>query len=286
MKINPILAKDLKVMSRSMRYSWILFGYETVLGVIFLFALLIGNSVSSYSDHSNIEIFKSYVYFFPIIGSVQMGIIAFLVPILTASSISGEKEKQTYDVLLTTTISPLNIVLGKLGTAIFRVMLLIFASVPLMALSFIVGGLSWLYLLVYMFLALAFSINLGSIGIFCSSVCRKSITSIILSYVIFYGINTVSTVPIMFSAIISRGDPAMASLLSELVNPTFVFVLFFVSCMSSENFLELFDTASSGSIPDFMYSPVVWIVGSIIVQLLIAALFVFFTTLRLKPSRK
>ena len=286
MKVNPILAKDLKVMSRSMRYSWILFGYETVLGVIFLFALLIGNTASSMSDHSNLEIYKSYVYFFPVIGAVQMGIIAFLIPILTASSISGEKEKQTYDVLLTTTISPLNIVLGKLGTAIFRVMLLIFASIPLMALSFIVGGLSWLYLLIYLLLALAFSINLGSIGIFCSSVCRKSITSIILSYVIFYGINTLSTVPIFLSTIINRGDPAIASLLSELINPTFVFILFFVASMSSENFLELFDGATSGNIPDFLLSPVVWIVGSIIIQLLIAVLFVFFTTLRLKPSRK
>ena len=135
-----------------------------------------------------------------------------------ASSISGEKEKQTYDVLLTTTISPLNIVLGKLGTAIFRVMLLIFASVPLMALSFIVGGLSWFYLLVYMFLALAFSINLGSIGIFCSSVCRKSITSIILSYVIFYGINTNLTSCINDPQIIgqlSNNNPPLEDLLSQ-----------------------------------------------------------------------
>ena len=184
---SPIIKKDLKVISRSMKFSWGLFAYIVALAIVFFLTY----STFSYSygrGSRNTEIYEGFVYFFPVVGSVQLSIIGLIVPIITASSISGEKERKTMDVLLTTTITERQIILGKIGSAVVRVMTFIIASIPLMSVSFIMGGLSWIALFEYIFLAIIFAFMTGSIGILCSSICKKSITSIILSYVIYFGI--------------------------------------------------------------------------------------------------
>ena len=148
---SPIIKKDLKVISRSMKFSWGLFAYEAVLFIVFLMSISIMNVSSSLYGgvRSNIDLYNGYIYFFPIVGITELIIIALIIPIITASSISGERERKTMDVLLTTTISAPAIILGKIGSAVIRVMTFIIASLPMLSLAFLVGGLSWLTLFKY-----------------------------------------------------------------------------------------------------------------------------------------
>ena len=66
--------------------------------------------------------------------------VVFLAPSSTAGAISLEREKQTLELLVTTPISSLAIVIGKLLSALIYVFLLIAASIPLMAVVFVFGG--------------------------------------------------------------------------------------------------------------------------------------------------
>ena len=68
----------------------------------------------------------------------QTLLVVFLAPAFTAGAISLEREKQTLDLLATTPICSLAIVLGKLASALTYVFLLILASIPLTALVFVV----------------------------------------------------------------------------------------------------------------------------------------------------
>ena len=43
-----------------------------------------------------------------------------------------------------------SIILGKNLSALLRVMVFIVASIPIMAVSFTIGGLNWLYLFIYL----------------------------------------------------------------------------------------------------------------------------------------
>ena len=72
----------------------------------------------------------------------QTLLVVFLAPAFTAGAISLEREKQTLDLLATTPISSLAIVLGKLASALTFVFLLILSSIPLTALVFMFGGVS------------------------------------------------------------------------------------------------------------------------------------------------
>ena len=123
---NPIVKKDLQVTVRSMRLSWGLFAYETVLVMAFLLALAVIQAEND-SYYSSGNIYSSLIYLFPVLAVAQVCIVALITPIITASSISGEKERQTFDIMLTTCMSPMAIVFGKVVSAVIRILFFVAA---------------------------------------------------------------------------------------------------------------------------------------------------------------
>lgn len=285
---SPIIKKDLKVISRSMKFSWGLFAYEAVLFIVFLMSISIMNVSSSLYGgvRSNIDLYNGYIYFFPIVGITELIIIALIIPIITASSISGERERKTMDVLLTTTISAPAIILGKIGSAVIRVMTFIIASLPMLSLAFLVGGLSWLTLFKYIILAFIFACFAGSVGIFASSVCRKSITAIILSYVIYLGIYGLPFVVMLVEYLINiQRNKYFVTPFALMINPVFSFLVFFVGDMSSYSITDEIFNSPKG-IMSFIIKDGVYITLSQIVQIGLTVLFVFFAAKRIKPGKK
>ena len=281
-KINPIIKKDLRVTSRSMKMAWELFAYVAILGIIFLLMFSAFRSYSS--DFDNTELYQAYVFFFPALAITQLGIIAIAIPVITASSISGERERGTLDTLLTTTAGLNSIVFGKMMSAVIRVMIFIIASIPLMAISFMVGGLSWMVLFEFLGLSLVYAIFAGSIGVYCSARCKKTITSVMMSFGLYFVVYALSFVPMIIAAIVfsrSYGSALENALKTtftlQLANPVVNFVVFFLTRLTSEDFLEdMFDNI-------FLGNSNVWMILSVIVQLLLAWFFLKLAANRINP---
>ena len=106
----------------------------------------------------------------------------FLAPAFTAGAISLEREKQTLDLLVTTPISSLAIVVGKLLSALVYVFLLIIASIPLTALVFLFGGVGPEDLVRGYAVLLVTALGLGSVGLFCSTLVRRTQAATIITY--------------------------------------------------------------------------------------------------------
>ncbi|MCK9910255.1 ABC transporter permease subunit, partial [Microbacteriaceae bacterium K1510] len=68
---------------------------------------------------------------FMLTAALQYGLLCFIAPALSAGAISGERERQTLHVLLTTQLTPQRIVLSKLMTSLAFIFLLFIASLPL-----------------------------------------------------------------------------------------------------------------------------------------------------------
>ncbi len=100
--------------------------------------------------------------------------VAFLAPSSTAGAISLEREKQTLELLVTTPISAFAIVIGKLLSALIYVFLLIAASIPLMAAVFVFGGVGPEDIIKGYIVLIVAAISLGSFGILCSSVVKRT----------------------------------------------------------------------------------------------------------------
>ncbi len=101
-------------------------------------------------------------------------LVVLLAPAFTAGAISLEREKQTLDLLVTTPISSLSIVVGKLLSALTYVFILIGASVPLTAVVFVFGGVAPDDVIRGYIVLLATAFGLGAFGLFCSSLVKRT----------------------------------------------------------------------------------------------------------------
>lgn len=113
----------------------------------------------------------------------QTLMIAVLAPAATAGAISSEREHQTLELLAVTPISSLAIVFGKLLSALVWVFVLILASIPVTALVFVFGGVAPDDMLRGYIVLFATVIGLGSIGIFFSTLTRRTGASTGLTFV-------------------------------------------------------------------------------------------------------
>ncbi len=113
---------------------------------------------------------------------VETVLVAVLAPAFTTGAISLEREKQTLDLLVTTPLSSLGLVLGKLGAALAYVFLLIFASLPMAAVVFLFGGVGPDDLLRGYLLLVCFAVGFGAIGLFISALVKRTQVATVLTY--------------------------------------------------------------------------------------------------------
>jgi ABC-2 type transport system permease protein len=115
---------------------------------------------------------------------VQMTLTMMLAPALTSGSISMEREKQTLELLITTPVSTLGMVVGKLVSSLAYVLLLILASIPLMTIVFAFGGIAPEDVVRAYVLLFAVAIGLGAVGSFLSALLKRTQVATVLSYLI------------------------------------------------------------------------------------------------------
>ena len=113
---------------------------------------------------------------------LQTLLVLVLAPAFTAGAISLEREKQTLDLLVTTPISSLSIVLGKLFSALAWAFLLIVASIPLTAMVFVFGGVGPEDLVRMYVVLLVEAFGLGCVGLFFSALLKRTLAATIVTY--------------------------------------------------------------------------------------------------------
>lgn len=183
-RINPILNKELKLGSRSVKMPIALAVYGLVMTFITVMTLCGGmfsvfdGMVSEAIDYRGYSSCFLTMTFFQLVG------ICIITPSITASSIAGEREKQTLDIMLTTPVSPFSIVMGKLMATLANVFLFIISGLPAMSLCFMYGGIKWTYLFVFLAGAMVVAFFVGAIGVWSSAMFKKTVAAIIISLII------------------------------------------------------------------------------------------------------
>ncbi|HEX5015370.1 MAG TPA: ABC transporter permease subunit [Candidatus Limnocylindrales bacterium] len=113
---------------------------------------------------------------------VETLLVVFLAPAMTAGAISLEREKQTLDMLATTPISSLAIVVGKLMSALTYVFMLIIASIPLTAIVFVFGGVAPDEVIRGYLVLFVTAIGLGSLGLFISALMQRTQAATVVTF--------------------------------------------------------------------------------------------------------
>ena len=200
MKVNPVLRNESKLAVRSIKFNLMIFFYILILsiGTILFYKAFIGEI---YANGTNPQY---AVTLYIVMAIIQALLLMFIVPSLTSTAICSEREKQTLDILLSTRLSPLQIVLGKLFSSSLRVIILIICTIPIYSICGLIGGVKISNILI---LALSFIVNtifVGSIGILVSTYVKTSRAATALAYsivlFIFAGIIIIALIIFMLKA--------------------------------------------------------------------------------------
>ncbi|MEA0554232.1 ABC transporter permease [Lysinibacillus irui] len=182
---NPVLVKELKLRFRSFKsFSGLMF-YLAVLCIFIAGFLLL---TTEFTGKGFFRPDTSFMMF-AVLTILQMALVLFITPSLTAGAISSEREKQTLNILLTTTQSSTQIVVGKLLSSVAFLVLMLVAGLPLYSLVFLFGGVSPSQLISIFLFYLVTVVAIGSIGVMFSTITKRTIVAMIATYgsIIFLG---------------------------------------------------------------------------------------------------
>lgn len=173
---NPVIAVEFRLRMRSKKTPWIIGLYLLAIStIVFSYIYLETGSVGYFNSNRSRELFI-------LLSFIQFIMLSFVTPGLTAGVISGEREKQTLNLLLVTTLSPTKIIIGKWLSSLSFMLLLIIATMPLYSIVFLYGGISPLQLIEVFGFYIISMFAIGSLGILFSTLIKKTSIATILTY--------------------------------------------------------------------------------------------------------
>jgi len=187
---NPVIINEMRTRMRGRRAYVILTLYLLVLSCSAgtLYSSIYTDSQGSQYDMYDLStpnlqdgpttgkaIFAGTIFFLLIL-------VSHLAPAFTAASISGERERQTYEVLIVTPLKAQQIIWGKLGAVFLFLLLLILTSLPVQSLAFLFGGVELTELIIAAIMLMVTTLAFGALGLYISSLNRTAIISIVATY--------------------------------------------------------------------------------------------------------
>jgi ABC-type transport system involved in multi-copper enzyme maturation permease subunit len=173
---NPVLQRELLVNLRMIRAFVLLFAYIALLGIVVYVAWPAKDRLDLLANEGR-----------PLINLFFLGqyvLVALMAPSFAGGAITGEKERQTYEMLLASPMRPGAIVIGKLLASLCHLAVLVFASLPIVMLCLPLGGVN-LYEVLGTYVAMAASVvTFGMICVALSSFFSRTIAALVVSYLI------------------------------------------------------------------------------------------------------
>lgn len=177
--INPLLAKELRLRMRTWRSFAMVSLYLLVLGGL---GLAFYAAITQSIRHGFGDLVQAGRQLFIYLAMLQFGLVFFLVPGITAGSITNERERQTFDLLVCTQLTPFGIIRGKLASALSIVFLLILASLPLYSIVFLLGGVALSEVITLFVIFLFTALIYASFAMMFSALFKRTMAAIVASY--------------------------------------------------------------------------------------------------------
>jgi ABC-type transport system involved in multi-copper enzyme maturation permease subunit len=175
---NPVLQRELLANLRMLRAFVLLFCYVALLGLLVYVA---------WPSQQRLDLTvkpKEATQLVNLFFLGQYVLMSLMAPSFAAGTISGEKERKTYEMLLASPMRPGAIVLGKLLASLCHLAVLGFCSLPIVMLCLPLGGISpWEVLATYVAMA-ASAFFFAAVSVAASSYFHRTIAALLVSYLV------------------------------------------------------------------------------------------------------
>jgi ABC-type transport system involved in multi-copper enzyme maturation permease subunit len=227
--MNPVLARETKERFRSKRtMPWLLIVWILAIGLIAYLLFIIAREIAQSQFGLGQALASGFMgrFLFESMTILVVTAVVMVVPGLTALSIIGERERQTFHLLQVTQMSPSQLVLGKLSSSIAYFAVLIVAVLPIVALPIIFGGTTFTDLAVALAFIALLTVMLGSVSMWMSARAKSSRGAVAMSYAIAFLIAFLSFAGLgaeYFFALDDRGNLPAGGVesVSAWINPYF-----------------------------------------------------------------
>lgn len=185
---NPITVRLVQNGSRRAKHAYVRSIYLAVLIVVLLWSLV---ATTGAGDLDYRLLARAGATSFIWIAYLQVVLICVLSPVFMAGAIAQEASPKTWDILLTTPLSPVQLVLGNLLGRLFFVLALLVASLPLFALTQYFGGVPGKSIFASYLIAGCAALLVGSIAVSLSVsrvVGRRAVFAFYVSVVSYLGV--------------------------------------------------------------------------------------------------
>ena len=176
--IGPLFWYELRRLPRRRMHLWrILYAAALLLGlvVVYLRSFRDRPAFEALTDPGPLDLAGNAAfaetYLMAFLAVQQLAVIA-LTPLYAAGSIADEKERRTFDFLLSSPLPHYQILLGKLLARLVYVGSILAVGLPVLMLTFLFGGVDFEHLLAGFAVAVVSAIFLGSLGVMLA--CQKN----------------------------------------------------------------------------------------------------------------
>lgn len=283
MRVNPVLRNESKISVRSIKFTLMIFAYIAVLSV----AVMIYYSSVNEAIFSNGLYLESSKLFYVVMALGQAILLLFIVPALSSTAICSEREKQTLDILLSSKLTPLQIIIGKVSASSLRVIILIISTMPLYAIGAIIGVVKISNILSLIVFFIVNTIFVSSIGVFVSTYIKTSKVSTALSYAlvlfIYIGIIVITWAILMITVYkMSMSGNTLTTVPKASPIVYLSPVVGFVSLLLNQVGLGIEFSSMFSEFGISIHSEYI----SIVVQLVLSGLFIYLASVKLNPLNK
>jgi len=162
---NPVFVKEMRVGFREKKVFYALVGWVVIVALIASITALTAFDGSQDID----RLPEAGMTFMEVLFWSQLALLAMLGPSLTTSAVSGERERKTFEMLLTTHLAPTELIFGKFGFAASFIMLALCTTIPLESIVFFLGGVSLTSFVLTKLILLSFGLLCCLYGLMMSS---------------------------------------------------------------------------------------------------------------------
>lgn len=181
--LNPIIVKELRSRMRGPRpFITITVMLVLMAGITYGVYRIAITSLSTYTGSPISPQLGQTL--FVMLSFLLLIVICILTPAVTASAISSEREQLTYEMLLSTPLHPASLLWGKLFSSLSYIFLLIFSAIPIASLIFVFGGVTLREMIKSFIILIVVTVTLGVLGIFMSSVLKRTSRATVISYIV------------------------------------------------------------------------------------------------------
>ncbi|MCS7301557.1 MAG: ABC transporter permease [Fimbriimonadales bacterium] len=179
---NPVIGRELRVRVRVGRGYLLQAAYLAfmILIVALAYEWVVGDEVNL---RNPFQMQGALVSFYYVVLGTLITLIVLIAPALTANAITLERERKTMELLLATPLTARHLLTGKLVASMAFVVLLLALTLPVNAVSVLLGGASFADLLKAYLIIASGAMVLCSIALFTSVYARNSTMAVLWSYV-------------------------------------------------------------------------------------------------------